>query len=177
MVWKAVVGYEGLYVVNHLGVIRSLPRWVTRGTGAAVRLKGKTLTRSYTHGYPQVTLSMGGLCRTVKVHNVVAAAFIGPKPTGKVVRHLDGDRNNARAKNIVYGTHQENSNDMRSHGTVLEGEASKVAKLTEEQVLSIRKLLATKNNCQISEMFGMSNQQISNIRLGRSWTSLKRGEP
>lgn len=53
---------------------------------------------------------------TVTVHRLITAAFIGPRPDGLVVRHLDGDQHNNAAANLTYGTVSENSLDTVRHG-------------------------------------------------------------
>ena len=53
----------------------------------------------------------------IKVHHMVAAAFHGPRPKGKVVRHLNGKPSDNRAENLAYGTPSENQLDSVRHGT------------------------------------------------------------
>jgi hypothetical protein len=50
------------------------------------------------------------------VHPLVAAAFIGPRPDGMEIRHLDGERFNNAAVNLCYGTPSENARDRVNHG-------------------------------------------------------------
>jgi hypothetical protein len=52
-----------------------------------------------------------------EVHRLIALTFLGPRPSGQEVRHLDGDALNAAASNLAYGTRSENNLDKRSHGT------------------------------------------------------------
>jgi hypothetical protein len=49
--------------------------------------------------------------RTVRIHQLVLLAFVGPKPPGMQTRHLDGDKTNNRLTNLVYGTPSENQRD------------------------------------------------------------------
>ena len=51
------------------------------------------------------------------VHALVAAAFIGPRPDGLLIRHLDGNPRNNRVGNLQYGTGSENQRDAVVHGT------------------------------------------------------------
>lgn len=53
----------------------------------------------------------------VKVHHLVLAAFVGPRPQGLLTRHLDGDPANNRLANLTYGTKSENAYDSVAHGT------------------------------------------------------------
>jgi hypothetical protein len=55
--------------------------------------------------------------RTQTVHSLVLLAFVGPRPAGHEVRHLDGNRQNNRLSNLAYGTPAENGQDQLRHGT------------------------------------------------------------
>lgn len=102
-------GYEGLYRVSDEGDIWSERRPRARGG----------LLRQYDdgHGYPSVTLTSKGVQKRFGVHQVVALAFLGPRPEGSEVRHRDGNPQNRAASNLLYGTHGENMQDMALHGT------------------------------------------------------------
>jgi hypothetical protein len=107
--WLPAAGFEGLYEVSDRGRVASLPRPNRRG-----RL---VLTPSPdTDGYLQVVLCSAGIRHTRKVHVLVAEAFIGARPAGKVTRHLDGDQLNNARSNLRWGTHAENAQDRISHG-------------------------------------------------------------
>lgn len=47
-------------------------------------------------------------------HDLVAATFIGPKPPGALVRHLDDNPLNNTPGNLQYGTHSENEKDKHA---------------------------------------------------------------
>jgi hypothetical protein len=68
-------------------------------------------------GYLQVDLRRDRTRCARKVHVLVALAFIGPRPEGQEVRHLDGNCQNNVAGNLVYGSHSENEMDRVRHGT------------------------------------------------------------
>lgn len=68
-------------------------------------------------GYRQVNLRRDGQGHRRYVHQLVAVTFIGPRPDGAEVRHLDGDRSNNSLANLVYGTTAENAQDRVRHGT------------------------------------------------------------
>lgn len=52
-----------------------------------------------------------------RVHVLVAEAFLGPRPDGAVVRHVDGDHRHNTIGNLVWGTPSENVRDSVEHGT------------------------------------------------------------
>ena len=107
--WCAVTGYEGLYEVSRRGEVRSVRR---RGTAGG-------LLRQWINvkGYPSVKLSKGGHEVTERVHALIAQAFLGPRPVGQQVRHLDGVKTNCAVANLHYGTSSENRLDSVGHGS------------------------------------------------------------
>lgn len=107
--WRPIPGYVETYLVSDSGDIRSLPRNTTRGG----LLKQKISTR----GYPAVALVQNGKQATHEVHRLVALAFLGPRPRGMEVRHLNGDPLDGRLVNLAYGTRSENQLDKRAYGT------------------------------------------------------------
>src|SRR5689334_2397657 len=100
--WRPIVGYELSYCVSSLGRVRSLnPKGITKADG---------ILRSKGNGpYPVVMLNIGNCVqRKFTVHKLVANAFLGQKPKGHEVNHIDGVKSNARASNLEYVTHKEN---------------------------------------------------------------------
>jgi hypothetical protein len=51
------------------------------------------------------------------VHSLMAEAFIGPRPDGQEVRHLNGQPADNRIENLTYGSKSENAYDSIEHGT------------------------------------------------------------
>lgn len=106
--WRVVPGFS-TYEVSDAGQVRSLR-------------SGKPIVLSQWvdgRGYPTVHAMPDGTTkrRKVDVHTMVALAFIGPRPGGHHVRHLDGDSLNNAAANLSYGTVSENIRDQVRHGT------------------------------------------------------------
>lgn len=170
--WKDVPGYEGLYEVSSLGRIRSLTRIVKRHDGGKQTHHGRVLIQTVgTHGYPAVALRRGrGDVTTRTVHSLVAHAFIGERPDNHEIRHVNGDRKDARAKNLRYGTNKENQHDRREHGTHNFGERNPCAKLTREKVEAIREMSKEgQSGVQIATSFGVSAGTIYDILKGRTW--------
>lgn len=102
--------------------------------------KQKELDPILVDGYPCYYLRGEGY--PIASHKLVARTFIGPRPAGKVIRHLNGDRLDNCIINLVYGTVRENHLDAIEHGTHQclhqSGEANPCAKLTMAQVREIR---------------------------------------
>lgn len=112
-IWKDIKGYEGLYQVSNLGKIKSLGRIIER-----IGPKGSRFYRTYpekllkyckdTRGYYRANLALNGVNTTIKVHRVVAQAFI-PNPEGKPqINHKDGNKQNNSIYNLEWCDNQEN---------------------------------------------------------------------
>lgn len=118
--WKAVPGWEGFYEVSNDGLVRSCERIVIDRTKRKRRYKGKQLKATPNdRGYPFVLLRNGNTrtARRVGIHQLVAAAFVGPMPEGcDRVCHLNDDRTDNRAENIVYGNASTNGHHAVKNG-------------------------------------------------------------
>lgn len=117
--WRPAVGWEGFYEVSNLGRVRSVDRFVKRKDGRERRAPGRILKACTTKsgGYQAVNLQGDGKHRTSKTSQLVALAFLGPRPSSMQVRHKDGNPTNNRLDNLCYGTQSENAKDSVEHGT------------------------------------------------------------
>lgn len=106
--WRPVVGWEGWYEVSNLGKVRSLHPGRFRF--------GTILHGSQRDGYKTVRLCKPGRSTARKVHQLVLEAFVGPRPPGHITRHLNSVRHDNRLSNLAWGTHVENSEDLRRTG-------------------------------------------------------------
>ena len=107
--WMPIVHWEGRYEVSDQARVRNLAN-------------GRILTgRTMVNGYRAVTI--GGRAEKTQcyIHQLVAEAFIGPRPPGQEVRHLDGRRDNSVRVNLAYGTISQNAYDAVGHGTHFNG--------------------------------------------------------
>jgi DNA-binding transcriptional regulator YiaG len=112
--WKPVVDWEGLYDVSNDGQVRTLPRSNNLSRSTKIRVLRPGLDTST--GYRKVVLSHGSVKRTRPVHVLVAEAFLGPRPDGLLVRHLNGNPLDNRASNLAWGTWSENELDAVRDG-------------------------------------------------------------
>ena len=109
--WRPVVGYEGLYEVSNTGQIRSFDRYVKYSNGRIHLHKGKVLSPiKDKDGYLQVNLCYNGKIHQIKVHRIVAQAFI-PNPNNlPQVNHKDEDKTNNSVDNLEWCTVKYNNN-------------------------------------------------------------------
>ena len=108
--WRPVLGYEGVYAVSSLGRVRR----VCGGKGT--RGAGLVLKQRLGSGYPRATLVKGGVESPRHVHSLVAEAFIGQRPEGLCVNHIDGNKCNNKPANLEYLTLADNNRHARATG-------------------------------------------------------------
>ena len=107
--WKPCEDYEEYYEVSNTGVVRSIDRTITRSDGALRTYKGKVLATSFDRrGYVNAYLSKEGKDKRVRIHRLVAYAFIYNENEKPQVNHLDGDKSNNNDWNLEWATNLEN---------------------------------------------------------------------
>lgn len=170
-IWKDIKGYEGLYQVSDLGRVKSLDSIRTDSIGRKKFNKGQLLNAHTQKGRKRkvVYLTHKSEKKTVFVHKLVMQAFVGAPPAGMEVCHNDGDEGNNVLTNLRYDTKSENQIDIYRYGS-----KSSAGKLTPEQVLEIRELLASGEYYQkeIAQMYEVAQQTISEINTGRAFSWL-----
>lgn len=112
--WRPVVGYEGSYEVSEDGRVRSIRKVDGKGRPTPPRERKTPVSGN---GYPTITLWERGKGATRTVHSLVAEAFLGPRPEGQEVLHLDGTRTNNCITNLKYGSRSENLRQAVQDGT------------------------------------------------------------
>ena len=169
--WRQVDGFPG-YEVSITGRVRSfLP-------GRPVRLLKPT--RGHRLKYRVVfARNVHGEKVCLYVHRLVLLAFRGDPPAGHVTRHLDGDAENNRLDNLLWGTMQENSDDMKRHGRArsggLRGNDHPMAKLTDAEVVEIRRAYPARSLKQLARAYGVCKSTIGWIVKRGTWRHLTEG--
>lgn len=98
-VWRDISGYEELYQVSNLGMVRSLDRIDTLGR----HRKGKVLTGYLNHaGYYQVDLRRDGSHKVCRINRLVAQAFLDNPDNLSQVNHKDECKTNNKACNLEW---------------------------------------------------------------------------
>lgn len=121
-------------------------------------------------GYLSTGLRQNGRNRPIQIHAIVADAFLGPRPVGCQVRHLDGNNQNNHYSNLAYGTTEENAADRLRHGRYASGEKHVNAKLTFSQVQEIISLRKKRVKVKdLAQKFGVSKSTIADVIYGRSY--------
>lgn len=115
-------------------------------------------------GYLMVGPTIDGRNVNTYVHEMVAECFIGPRPDGAEINHIDGDKSNARASNLEYVTHAGNMAHARRTGLMRVGEDHGNAKLSNADVADIRASHAAGAiGSDMAREYGVSPSTVSQI--------------
>lgn len=115
-----------------------------------------------------MNLYLDGRARKLTVHGLVAEAFIGPRPIGVQVNHIDGDRTNNSATNLEYCTDSENKRHAVSIGLGAVGGRNAATKLTDDEVRAVRAACGDgMSQRDVAQRFGVSQGHVSDIVRGR----------
>lgn len=122
-------------------------------------------------GYHRIQVTLAGRRRKVFVHTWVAETWRGPRPSPRhQVRHRNTKRADNRADNLLWGTPQDNADDRTRDGNTVRGERHYRAKLTEDNIRSIRAPPANPNKAEVARQYGVSDVLIGLILKRRVWT-------
>lgn len=169
--WRTIPGHPN-YEVSNAGRVRSLPRyieWRTRwGTIGQRWHKGGMIHADPHHtGYMQIKL---GGPRIFRLHQLVAAAFLGPCPEGMVVSHSDDDKRNNQADNLEYMTNPENVKRAYRTGRLSnKGRTNGKAVLTDEVVRLIRSFPPSVSAPKVARALGCKSHNVHQVRSG-AWS-------
>lgn len=158
--WKDIPGAIG-YQASSLGRVRSSRKVLSPG----LRPDGHTV------------VGVKGL-GTIYTHRAVMLAFVGPRPEGQVILHLNHSPSDNRLSNLRYGTVSENLKmdfavGARSH----KGERAPAAKLSDADVRDIRASTWSAND--LADKYKVTPRHIRAVKSGQSREIINRqqGEP
>ena len=125
-------------------------------------------------GYLQVTLvNDEGERKTIKVHRLVASAFIPNLDDYREINHKDFNKENNSVSNLEWCDRSYNVNYNFLKRDYIE-QIQKVTPLTIEQVMVIPELIDYGFSIKlISKLFHVGHITIRNIVAGRTWKPLK----
>jgi len=170
---KDIPGYEGLYSINKSGQIWSYVsnRFLKeRGSGRKYLKKIKDCKRDYR----TIVLSKNGVPCYFYIHRLVAQIFIENPDSKPQVNHIDANKRNNNVENLEWCTSMENIEHSKKNKLNPRGQQIIQSKLTEKDVLNIRRHLEDKmSQYKIAKDYGVKQSTISLIKLRKSWGWLK----
>lgn len=146
------------YEVSTLGRVRNI-RW--DGT------RGRIL-KPYKYNYYYIKISANRKYYNRCVHKLVAEAFLGERPEGYEINHINGDRYNNRLDNLEYVSRAENV----SHAQDLQLYSRKTrTRLSKEDVADVRTAYASGevSQPQLAKKYDVCLRTISDIIRNVTW--------
>lgn len=121
-IWKPVLHREFFAEVSNWGHVRLKPHFEIWGD-KIIPVGGYFLKQTMNkEGYPYVNFrDDDGYLTSHTVHSLVAEAFLGPRPKGLIVLHINSNPADPSASNLKYGTHKENSAMAKAVGATGHG--------------------------------------------------------
>lgn len=166
--WKDINGFEN-YQISNTGIVKNkstdriLSQWVS------------------SNDYLMISLNRNNKRYNFLIHRLVAEHFLNEpsielqeaakytKHKKVIVNHKDGIKTNNHINNLEWATYS--TNKKHAHDNGLEksrkGSSNAFSKLTEEQVVEIRKSIGTYK--ELSIKYNVSRSTISDIINRKSW--------
>ena len=130
----------------------------------------KELKLSIDHdGYRTVGLYKKNGRKRIKVHRLVANAYISKESNKTCINHIDGDKSNNHFSNLEWCTPKENSIHACQHGLLKYGYPQRIgtrknARYSDEEIDKIKELYKNGySQRKIGQMFGCDHSVISEI--------------
>lgn len=158
-IWKPVVGYEGYYEVSNTGKVRSVDRIVIDKKGRQYFRKGTELKQNIDRGYCRVSITKDGIKETLKVHRLVALAFIPNPDNLPQVNHKDENKQNNNVENLEWVTCKDNQNYGTRTQRSADSHKKSIAMLDKETLKEIKIF----NSLQEAAIFLNTPVNASNI--------------
>ena len=97
LIFKSVVGYEGLYEISNTGIVKSVNKITNDGRLIKERILKGAICRN---GYKLQCLRKNGVNFNALIHRLVAEAFIPNSENKGDVNHIDGNKLNNNVDNL-----------------------------------------------------------------------------
>ena len=173
--WKDILDFEGYYQISDLGRVKSLAKTITRKNGVKVFMPEKILKPTKANpGYFSLILCKENCRKTVRVHRLIAQAFIDNPKNKPEVNHINGIKTDNRIENLEWVTCSENIKHAFDTGLNkpqdVRGVKNGRCKLSEKQVLEIRE--SKLSNKDLSKSYNVSDVLIGQIKNKKIWTHI-----
>lgn len=163
VLWKPVIGYEGLYEVSNSGEIKS----IFYGKNPKILKKSKTTT-----GYYKIELSKNKKRKSFKVHRLVAIAFIPNMENKPNINHIDGNPLNNNIDNLEWCTQKENvihavEIGLKSKTYISKNELRRLYLVEKKPVRKLEEIYSVSNTviCDRLKEYGIETRSISQSKI------------
>lgn len=173
---KPIKGLEGLYEISDMGEVFTLPRELPTPTSKYQKKECKSFGYKDSKGYLVFDFRRkGGRC--VKVHRLVAEAFI-PNPNNlPQVNHLNGIKTDNRVENLEWCDNSYNQKHAFNEGLQKGNFSHPNSKLTYDDVVYIKtnykKGVLGKGVRSLATKFNVCCATIQQIIDGKSYKNIK----
>lgn len=159
--FRHIPGYRGYYV-SSCGILLSIRRRFPRLLSTYQNVQGYIVSVVYDDGSNPYLK---------QVHRLVYEAWVGPILSGLVIDHVDGNKTNNDINNLEAVTQKENCvrayklGLSKPRGYSFKGETNPNAKLSDEDVRSIRSKYATGEYTQqqVADIYNTTRTHVSRL--------------
>lgn len=110
-IWKDIEGYEGLYQISNTGKIKSLKRYKNNHNKKQLvkeKIRKQIISKT---GYYTCMLYKNGNKKLLKVHRLIAQAFI-PNPNNyPIINHINGNKLDNNILNLEWCDYSHNNKE------------------------------------------------------------------
>ena len=173
-IWKPIPGYEGLYEVSNQGRVKRLEYTRVDKIGREYHNKERILKSSLDSagGYLKVYLfDNESRMKSIKVHRLVAKAFI-PNPENKTqVNHKDEVKTNNCVENLEWVTLKENMNYGTRNERISKATCKRLSKPVAQYTKTGELIEVYPSASEAGRQLGFSQGNISTAARGEQKTS------
>jgi len=162
--WRIIVGFPR-YSVSNLGRVKNN---VTDKLRKLIHHLGYMNVNLYTNDHKESHM---------KVHRLVATAFLPKEDDKEYVNHIDGVRTNNLVINLEWSNSKENTEHAKATGLLKQtGEDNHMAKTTDENVRKLCSLLEENkySYSEIAKKGGVTYAMVNNLARGARWKHISK---
>lgn len=166
--FRDVIGHEDLFQISNTGILFS-------------KRSNRVLKQNDMNGYLAHVTKIGGRKGryvVLKIHQLVAKAFIDNPENKYYVNHKDGNKYNNHVDNLEWVTFSENIQHAYDSFLIIHPKGEDVinSKLTEDQISFAKENYIPRNKSfglrALSRNFGVSHETLRNALSGKTWNHL-----
>lgn len=176
-IWKDIKGYEGLYQISNLGIIKSLNRAVNsrldnEGNPIMNIRKGRFLKQTINNqGYYRIILYKSSISKSYFIHKLLGIHFIDNPDNKDVVNHIDGNPSNNKLSNLEWATYSEDKQHAVNTGLIHSGGNNYNAKSINQYTLNGIFIKTWESMMDIKRDLGIDNRYVSAVCRNKQKTA------